>query len=101
MEHEHLLNTITLVWMGVAVVTFFACLKVTQPYGRHTRSGWGPTMSNRWGWIVQEAPSMIFLSAWFFTGSVKNPVNYFFWGLWMLHYINRTFIFPFRIRTQG
>lgn len=101
MPHEQLLNHITLAWMGVAVVAFIFCLWVTQPYGRHTTTGWGPMMSNRWGWIVQEAPSMLFLSIFFFTGSVKNPVNYFFWGLWMLHYVNRTFIFPFRIKTQG
>lgn len=59
-------------------------------------------MSNHWGWVIQEAPSMIFLSLFFFIGTLsKTPVSYFLWGLWMIHYINRTFIFPFRIKTKG
>ena len=98
----HLLNIITLIWIGIAVMSFPFLLRVTAPYGRHTTDKWGPMMDNRLGWIVQEAPSMIFLSFFFFTGSMaKTHTSYFFWGLWMAHYIYRTFIFPFRTRTTG
>ncbi len=59
-------------------------------------------LSNRIGWIIQEIPSPLVLSFFFFTGSgVKSAGAWFLWSLWMLHYINRTFIFPSRIRTSG
>ena len=98
------LGGVTLAWMGVAVITFLFCLWVTQPYGRHTTTGWGPMMSNRWGWILQEAPSMIFLSLFFFIGPAKYPVNYFFLGfrgVFPYYAINRTFIFPLPASKHG
>ena len=95
------LNLITIVWMVIGVITFLVLLKVTQPYGRHVTNNWGPMMSNRLGWIIQEAPSMVFLSIFFFTGHGYKPkAVWFFWALWVLHYINRSFIFPFRMQTN-
>jgi hypothetical protein len=92
----------TLGWMALGVLTFFGLLKQTQPYGRHTTSGWGPMMSNQWGWVIQEAPSLLFLSVFFLNGSGPRPAAaWFLWGLWVLHYLNRSFIFPFRTRTKG
>ncbi|MBS1684650.1 MAG: DUF1295 domain-containing protein [Bacteroidetes bacterium] len=96
------LNIITLVWIGVGIVSFPFLLKVTAPYGRHATEKWGPMISNRLGWILQEAPSMIFLSIFFFIGDLpKSHVSYFLWGLWVAHYIYRSLIFPFRTKTTG
>lgn len=93
---------LTLGWCALAVISFFFLLRQTQPYGRHTSTAWGPMISNKWGWVIQEAPSMIFLSIFFFIGTLhKTTVSYFLWALWVLHYINRSFIFPFRIKTEG
>ena len=45
---------------------------------------------------------MILFSLFFFVGSLrKTPVSYVFWVLWTAHYLNRSLIFPFRIRTEG
>ena len=32
-------------WFGLAVVVFVALFFFTAPYGRYTRSGWGPVYS--------------------------------------------------------
>lgn len=103
MIDETTLRYITYAWMGVAVCTFLYLIifKQRQPYGRHTVSTWGPMMSNRWGWVVQEAPSLLCLTVFFFLGEHRSTASYVFWGLWMAHYIHRTFIFPFRIKTEG
>ncbi len=86
--------------MLTGIVAFPLLLKVTQPYGRHVNAKWGPMMNNKIGWIIQEAPSMIFLSVFFFTGSGYKPkAVWFFWGLWVLHYINRSIVFPLRTHT--
>lgn len=96
------LSNYSLLWMGLGIITFFGLLRQTQPYGRHTSAGWGPMMSNQWGWLIQEAPSLIFLSLFFFLGKeTKSAAAWFLWGLWVLHYFNRSFVFPFRTRTKG
>jgi len=58
-------NTVVVGWLVVAALTFTALLFVSAPYGRHIRSGWGPTIGNRAGWVVMEAPAALAFAAWF------------------------------------
>lgn len=95
-------NLITTIWICIGILSFPFLLRVTQPYGRHTSAKWGPMMDNRLGWIIQESPSMIFLSFFFFTGTLsKSHSSYFFWGLWVAHYLYRSIIYPLRTKTTG
>jgi 3-oxo-5-alpha-steroid 4-dehydrogenase 1 len=97
----HTLNIITCIWIAIGLIAFPLLLNVTQPYGRHISNKWGPMISNKLGWIIQESPSMIFLSVFFFTGTgTKSHAAWFFWALWVLHYINRSIIFPLRTHTN-
>lgn len=91
-----------LAWMAVGLVTFFILLKVTAPYGRHSSSGWGPMISNRMGWILMEVPVMLCLL--YFMREASVPLTNYAWmllALFFFHYLNRTFIFPLRIKTKG
>jgi hypothetical protein len=98
----HTLNILTCIWIAVALISFPFLLKVTQPYGRHVSEKWGAMISNKAGWIIQEAPSMIFLTIFFFIGNgVKSTASWFFWALWVLHYINRSIVYPLRSRTNN
>lgn len=93
---------INIAWIGVAVVTFVVLFFITAPYGRHTRSGWGPMIPNKLGWILMELPSPLILSFFFFTGPLeKTLTSYVIWGLWILHYVNRSIIYPLRTKTKG
>ncbi len=89
-------------WIVTAVLIFFLLLKVTAPYGRHTSSKWGPLISNRLGWLIMELPVMIVIGVWMIPvwKNISLPV-WVMIGLFYLHYINRTFIFPFRLHTRG
>jgi len=90
------------VWMAIAVGIFLLLLKVTAPYGRHTSSKWGPQISNKIGWVLMEVPAMIVLMYYVITHSEdQNVITAILVGAFMFHYINRTFIFPFRIHTKG
>ncbi len=90
------------IWMALAVVIFPILLHVTVPYGRHSRNTWGPMVKNRLGWFLMELPVAVVFSYFFFEGNgEKTAPVYVFYGLFMLHYINRIFIFPFRIRENG
>ncbi len=89
-------------WIGIGLLAFPFLLKKTAPYGRHVSQGWGPTIPNQLGWMIQEGVAPFFISYWFFTGTLeKTQVSYLFYGLYVAHYIYRSFIFPFRTKTKG
>lgn len=89
------------VMVGLAVVTFVALRFITAPYGRHTRGGWGPTIPNRVGWIVMESPSVFWFFAVFAYADNWSVAPLALLALWQMHYVQRTFVFPFRTRTSG
>ena len=89
-------------WIILALLTFAILFFIQQPYGRHARSGFGPMIDNKIGWIIMEAISPLVFNFFFFTG--KLPFTFIHWmyfGLYNIHYINRSFVFPLRIKTNG
>lgn len=94
------LYTICWIWIAVGIAAFILLQFVTAPYGRHAKSGWGPQISNKAGWVLMEAPSFLII-LYFFLTSDQSTFASMLSILWLLHYFNRTFIFPFRLRTKG
>lgn len=93
-----------LVWLeiGLAIVTFIALLFITAPYGRHMRSGFGPSIPSRVGWIVMESPTVLVFIAVFVAGEHSLELTpLILLGLWQAHYVHRTLIYPFRIRANS
>ncbi|MEM6291051.1 MAG: DUF1295 domain-containing protein [Myxococcota bacterium] len=93
-----------MVWLeiGLAVVTFISLLVVNAPYGRHIRRGWGPQIPSRLGWVAMEFPAVgVFL--WFYSQGAHrwDLVPLALVSLWQVHYVHRTFIFPFRLKIGG
>lgn len=102
MISEQLFSLLLYIWIAIAVITFPVLLFVTAPYGRHTTNTWGPRISNRLGWFLMEIPVVIIFSYFFFFGTATKTLPiYIFYGLFMLHYANRIFVFPFRMKTVG
>jgi 3-oxo-5-alpha-steroid 4-dehydrogenase 1 len=94
-------NWLVIIWMAVAVVTFAALFFITAPYGRFTRGGWGPRFSARWGWILMESPSLItFVVCYALGDQHANPVALVFLLLWVVHYVHRSLIYPFRVHSS-
>lgn len=90
------------IWIGVAVATFVVLFFVTAPYGRHARRGWGPTVSNRVGWILMEAPSPIGFAAVFLaSGGEPGVGGWVLFAMWEAHYLHRAFLYPMTLRTDG
>ncbi len=86
-------------WAGVALLSFVALVFIAAPYGRHARSGFGPLISSTVGWVVMEAPAPLLFLLFFLLGDRHdNPVALVFLFVWLVHYVNRAFIFPFRRR---
>jgi hypothetical protein len=89
-------------WIAIAVFIFPVVIRITAPYGRHTTRNWGYLIDNRLGWILMELPALMLFAAFYLLGSGSHPtVTWIFFGFWVLHYVNRTLIFPFRLHTTG
>ncbi|MGB5809905.1 MAG: DUF1295 domain-containing protein [Polyangiales bacterium] len=88
--------------LGVVVVgtlAFFVLLFISAPYGRHMRDGWGPTMNATALWVLMEAPSPIsFAVVYFMSDNAFKPVPLILLAMYMVHYVYRSFIYPFRMR---
>jgi 3-oxo-5-alpha-steroid 4-dehydrogenase 1 len=86
----------------LAAVTVAALLFVAAPYGRYERRGWGPTLPARLGWVLMELPAVALFAVLFFSGRHRFAlVPLVLLGLWQTHYLNRTFVFPLRMRASG
>lgn len=87
-------------WLLLAIPVFILLQFVTAPFGRHTRKDWGVMINNRVAWVLMEAVSLFTFSYFFLAGDGdKTPVTWLFASFWAAHYINRAFIYPFRMRT--
>ncbi len=86
--------------LALAVPTFVFLLVKSAPYGRHGRPGWGPTVPNRAGWILMEHPAVLLFLVVFALGRHRaGLVPLVLLAVWQLHYVHRTFVFPFRLRA--
>jgi protein-S-isoprenylcysteine O-methyltransferase Ste14 len=93
-----------LIWgvFGSAIATFAGLVFTTAPYGRHVRGGWGPTVPSRVGWIAMESPAVLAFVAFYLLGPHRaDPAPLALLALWQTHYVHRTFVFPFAIRSTG
>lgn len=91
-------------WAMIAtgVLTALALRFVAAPYGRHARSGWGPSIPSRLGWILMESPASLAFLAIYLTGQHRAALAPLaLLTLWQLHYVHRAFVFPFRMRVTG
>jgi len=87
-------------WYGVAAIIFVALLFIPAPYGRHSRPSWGPSIQARFGWMIMEAVSSVGFCGFFLLGNREHtPVTLFFMLLWLIHYIQRSFVYPFLIKN--
>ncbi|MGA7305834.1 MAG: DUF1295 domain-containing protein [Rhodothermales bacterium] len=95
-------QTLLTIWIAAAVAAFVALLRIPAPYGRHRSERWGPTMFSALGWLAMELPSPIILTFFVLEGQqIKTAVTWLFVALWWVHYINRSILYPLRIRGSG
>ena len=99
---QTIFNNLVLIWIGIALILFPILLYITAPYGRHAKSGWGPMIDNRLGWFIMEFPALLIFVLFIITwGDFGNSLVISAFFLWMIHYFNRVYVFPLRIKTEG
>ena len=101
MMEQQLYSVVLYGFLGFALITFLTLFFITAPYGRHTRSGWGPLISDTPAWVIMESPASILFLVYFLTSS--RPINatlVFFLVIWQIHYFHRSFIYPFQLKSN-
>ena len=47
-------ESLVLIWLGIGFITFITLLKIPAPYGKFSKTNWGPMIPSKLGWIVME-----------------------------------------------
>lgn len=94
---------------ALGLVVFICLFFVKAGYGYLSSAKWGPVLNNKLAWILMEAPA--FFCMLFYTlrdvfgystaSNNSKLVLYIIAGLFLLHYFQRTFIFPLLMRGKG
>lgn len=93
---------LTLSWIGLALITHIILYFVKAPFGRHTSDRFGLTINNKLGWFLMELPSLSIMTYFLFWGSYsKQSFAWILFLLWIAHYVNRTLIYPLRIKPTA
>lgn len=92
----------------MAVIVFVALFFFKAGYGYLSTSKWGPKINNKVAWVMMEAPAFIFLLYYTlrFAASGADTGNstlvlYIMAGFFLLHYFQRSFIFPLLMRGKS
>jgi 3-oxo-5-alpha-steroid 4-dehydrogenase. len=95
-------NIFLIVMAILAVIVFVSLFFVDAGYGKFFQTKWGPFLDNRIGWFLMEVPVFIaMLVLWWFSDRRNDVVRLIFLLLFEVHYFNRSFLFPRRLRGKG
>lgn len=101
MSEPQLYHVLLMTMFALAGVVFAVLGLVSAPYGRHTRGGWGPSVPERVGWVLMEAPASL-LFAWVYLQGSRafELVPLLMLVLWQAHYVHRSFVYPLMMRPR-
>lgn len=73
---------------------------IDTPYGRFGTDKMGIRLNPRWGWFLMELPATLSFLYFYCQGKNRGElVPLIFLVIWLIHYGNRGFLFPYLIRT--
>lgn len=85
----------------LSVVVFIALQFVEAPYGMTFSKKWGPSVGNKLGWVIMEAPAFICMLAFCIFSPSRGWQPLAMAMIFMLHYFQRSFIFPMLMRGKS
>ncbi|HOS73573.1 MAG TPA: hypothetical protein PLZ75_14095, partial [Bacteroidales bacterium] len=92
---EKLYNYSLVLIFSLAVIVFLLLFFISAPYGKFRREGWGPVIRAKWAWLIMEFISPVLMIFFFIISDRKSVPAFIFISLWLMHYVHRTFIYPF------
>lgn len=90
------------VMAAVAVVVFVALHMVEAGYGIAYTPKWGPSVNNRLGWVLMEAPVFVCMTVlWACSTRWAEAAPLAMFAIFQLHYFQRSFVFPLIMRGKS
>ncbi|MCB1693022.1 MAG: DUF1295 domain-containing protein [Pseudomonadales bacterium] len=84
-----------------AAIVLVLLLWIDAPYGKHGRSGWGPSINPRLFWFLMELPAFAAFGISYLLGPHALSLwPLFFCVLFEGHYFHRAFIYPLTLRPR-
>ena len=92
-----------------AVVVFVSLFFIDAGYGKFYTRRWGPSVNNKLGWVLMEAPVFILMLVFYLLWMAPSQLStlnsqlspFIFLCLFELHYFHRSFIFPFLLKGKS
>ena len=86
----------------LAIIVFIALNYFNAGYGYLRSKSWGYSINNKLGWMIMEVPVFILMLVLYASSErVGNPAIIVITALFLIHYFQRSFIFPFLIRGKS
>ncbi len=102
MISEEIFNYLIWCMLGLAVVVFFSLYFVTAGYGQFRTRQWGWSIHNKLAWMLMEAPVfLVMLLIWLRADNRWHVPELIFFGMFELHYFQRSFVFPSLMNGKG
>lgn len=89
---------IILFLLASGIFIWAALYFVAAGYGRYANKKWGPAINPKWGWMIMESPALFLPIILACFGKIQI-VTAVMAAIWLIHYIHRTLIYPFLIRS--
>lgn len=87
---------------AISPLTFLPLQSFTAPFGRHARPGWGPFLPPAAAWFLMESPTIWLTLLLLPHGRHRShPLSLAIISLYLLHYLNRTVVYPLRLLRSG
>lgn len=87
-------------WIALALVTAISLTRITAPYGRYGRPGWGPVIGARAAWFWMEISALLGLGLCVWVGGLRSPHAALVACIYGGHYVYRSLIYP-RLSPQS
>lgn len=98
----HIFHIVERVMIVLAVVVFVALQYFKAGYGYLRAKGWGPMIDNKLGWVLMEIPVLIVSAAIIIaTRGWQNITAFIVVSFLLVHYIQRSLIYPFLMRGKA
>ena len=86
----------------IGLACFIALYFIPAGYGKMIGKQWGFSFNNKAAWILMEFPALaVMLCLLFVLNYMHRPVRMVLAGFYILHYVQRTLIFPFLLKGKS
>lgn len=99
---ENAFNVLIYAMLGLAVVVFVSLYFVTAGYGQFRTKQWGWSINNKLAWVLMEIPVfLVMLGIWCGSPLKWDLPQLVLFGLFELHYFQRSLVFPCLLKGQS